>query len=236
MNNKKVAIMQPYIFPYLGYFQLINAVDTFVFYDDVNFIKKGWVNRNKILVNGQEKLITIPCLKVSQNKLIQEIEIDYNKEYKKLLTTIEQAYKKAPFYSQVFPIIFEILESKEKYLVDKSISSLKIISNYLNISDTKFLSSSEYFYSSFGMDKAERLINITKALKSTHYINPEGGKDLYSKDYFEKQEIKLDFIKTKLPTYKQFGNEFISGLSIIDIMMFNDIDTINIMLNQYNLE
>ena len=85
----KIAIMQPYIFPYIGYFQLINAVDTFVFYDDVKFIKRGWINRNKILVNGEESLITFPCIKVSQNKEIREIEIDLSdKQYEKILKTI----------------------------------------------------------------------------------------------------------------------------------------------------
>ena len=235
MDDKKVAIMQPYIFPYLGYFQLINAVDSFVFYDDVNFIKKGWVNRNRVLINESDKLFTIPCLKASQNKLINEIKVDYNKEYKKLLKTIEQAYKKAPYFDVTFPIILRILNQEEELLSDKIIKSTILLCEYLDIRKTTFYKSSHDFSESIGVDKADRLIEITKSLNSQHYINPIGGQKLYSKEYFNDREVKLNFIKCDLPVYQQFSNDFIPGLSIIDVLMFNDVKSVKGMLKQYTL-
>ena len=112
MKNKKVAIMQPYLFPYLGYFQLVQAVDHFVFYDDVNFIKRGWINRNRILVNRNDSLLVVPLIKVSQNRLIDEVQIFYGKDYDKILKKIEFAYKKAPYFNDVFKIV-ELIFSKQ---------------------------------------------------------------------------------------------------------------------------
>lgn len=232
----KLAIMQPYVFPYLGYFQLINSVDEFVFYDDVNYIKRGWVNRNKVLINNSEKLITFPCIKASQNKLINEVKISIqSKEFLKLEKTILEAYKKAPYYKQVKPILQEVFHSEAKNIGEYAMNSVKIVSEYLNIY-TKFKVSSKHFSESKGMEKSKRLISICKKSNANVYINSEGGKMLYDKKVFKEEDIDLYFIKSVLSKYKQFSPVFISGLSIIDIMMFNSVLEINEMLNQYILE
>ena len=102
----KIAIMQPYFFPYLGYWQLMNIVDKFVIYDDVNYIKRGWINRNRILVEGKPFYIHVPVMKASQNKIINEMEVFVDSSLrKKELKTIELAYKKAPFFDSVYPLI-----------------------------------------------------------------------------------------------------------------------------------
>jgi hypothetical protein len=232
----KVAVMQPYFFPYLGYFQLINSVDKFVFYDDVSFIKKGWINRNRILTNNQDKLLTLPCIKASQNKMINEIKIDLSsKEYSKIKKTISESYKKAPFYFEVMPLIENLFYSNIDNISDFAIKSILLVSNYLEI-ETKFLKSSESFESSKGMDRADRLIYICKQTGSNKYNNSYGGKALYSKDYFNSNQINLSFINGNLPPYKQFNNHFHEGLSIIDGLMFNSKDELKKMLLDYKLE
>lgn len=235
--SKKIAIMQPYIFPYLGYFQLINAVDEFVFYDDVNFIKRGWINRNRILYNNHEKLITFPCIKPSQNKLIKDIVIDLKqKEYSNLIETLKQAYNKAPFFHKIYPMIESILNSKVDTISDLAIKSVSVFCDFLEI-DTELKISSVDYSDSVGEKRVERLVNITKKSNSYDYINALGGKMLYDKSEFKNKGINLYFLKPNLKEYNQFeGNNFVSGLSMIDIMMFNDLNVIKGMLENYTIE
>lgn len=231
----KVAIMQPYIFPYIGYFQLISAVDNFVFYDDVNYIKRGWINRNKILVNNQENLFTIPVLKASQNKLINEIELGIDAIWvENFITTLEQNYKKAPYYQNTISIIKSIFSKKHQTIADLAIASVVNISNYLEIK-TSFKLSSKDFTLSKGMDKADRLIDICKKSGSENYINSPGGRELYNKEHFNEKGINLNFINSNSPQYPQFKNDFVNGLSIIDVLMFNSKENIIKMLILYQL-
>ena len=140
-----LGIMQPYLFPYIGYIQLMAAVDKFVIYDDVAFINKGWINRNKILVGGKENLFTIPLIGASQNKLIKNIQIDDATKWRgKFLKTLEQSYKKAPQFQSVLPIVSEIIESEEKMIAGMIVKSLELMANYLEIK-TKIVSSSSIY-------------------------------------------------------------------------------------------
>ena len=231
----KVAIMQPYICPYIGYFQMINAVDHFVFYDDVNFIKRGWINRNKILLNGKDALLTIPLIKASQNKPINGIDLFFDKKMKEnLISKIENAYKKAPYYSDVIGLIRTIIRAEILNIGKYAANSVISVSNYLAI-DTKFYFSSVQSPESKGMDKADRLIFISKTLGAEQYINSIGGQELYDKNYFSNYHIDLRFIKTLDFKYQQFNHPFIPALSIIDVLMFNSKGDIGKMLNQYEL-
>ena len=231
----KVAIMQPYIFPYLGYFQLLFSVDTFVFYDDVNYIKGGWVNRNRILVNNTDKFLTIPCDKASPNKLISEINlIEEHPLFRKQLQTIEQSYKKAPMFEDVFPIIESIFKERPQKLSDFAILSIKSILDYLGIKKN-ILKSSEHFTNTKGLERTQRLLTICNRLNTSIYINPVGGKALYKKEDFKEKNIELLFLNPNLPKYEQFNKPFIPGLSIIDVVMFNDITTIKYFLDSYSL-
>lgn len=224
-----VAIMQPYLFPYIGYWQLIYAVDTFVIFDDVNFIKKGYINRNSILVSGRSQQFTLELIGASQNKLINEIEVGSN--IQKLLKTIEMSYKKAPYFSDVFPIIEDILNNKEKNLAEFIGYSLEKISNYLNI-DTQFIYSSKIEKDN-NLKAQDKILDICKKLGTTNYINAIGGQELYNKKKFQEQNMQLNFLKTELTEYKQFKSEFSPYLSILDIIMFNDKDEIQNMLKKY---
>ena len=227
----RLAVMQPYFFPYIGYWQLISAADTFVIYDDVNFIKQGYVNRNNILQNQKAHLFTLELIGASSNKKINEIKIGGNSN--KLLKTIKQNYSKSPFYKDVFPVLDEILNNEEKELSKFLGFSLVKIAKYLNI-DTKFLYSSD-MKNDKTFKAQDRLIEMSKILNATGYINSIGGIELYDKEVFSQNNINLSFLKTHKISYKQFNNEFVPNLSIIDILMFNDKEKIKEILTMNEL-
>ena len=229
-----IAIMQPYIFPYIGYFQLINTVDKFNIYDDVNFINKGWINRNNILVSGQPHLFTIPLKDASQNKLIHEVELMAGDQWKKkFLKTIQQSYQKAPNYQSVFNIVEEIVYLNIETISELSIYALKRICVYMEIK-TEITSSSD-IYKNTDLKAQDRILDICKQENASHYINPVGGMELYEKSKFANENIQLNFLKSVASPYSQFKNAFVPWLSIIDILMFNDIENISKLLKEYEL-
>ncbi|MBB6130768.1 WbqC family protein [Mucilaginibacter lappiensis] len=231
----KIAIMQPYFVPYIGYFQLVKAVDKFVFYDDVNFIKGGWINRNRILIHERPAYLNIPMEKASSNKQIIEISVNYDsKEFRNILKTIEINYKKAPHFEAVFDLLVGVFKKPYTSVADLAIESVLMIAGYLNIKTT-FLRSSLSFPHTKSFNQTERLITIIKELDGMVYINPIGGQELYAKSNFDKKDIELQFIKSENIIYKQGGKEFVPWLSIIDVMMFNSVEQINQMLDQYEL-
>lgn len=230
----KLGIMQPYFLPYIGYWQLMNAVDKYVIYDDVNFIKGGWINRNRILMNNEGKMINLQMNGASPNKLINEVEVLGNPiQNKKLLKTIESCYKKAPYYSNVFPVIESIINQDEKNLAKYLEFSIRQICKYLSI-DTEIIVSSTINKNN-DLRGQDKVIEISKVLGADQYFNAIGGQDLYSYDDFSAHEMKLSFLKTESVEYKQFNNEFVSNLSIIDVMMFNSRYQIENMLKMYEL-
>lgn len=228
----KLGIMQPYFLPYIGYFQLINAVDKYVIYDDVNYIKGGWINRNRLLSNERTIMFTLSLLSASPNKLINQISI--SPDHRKLLKTIEASYKKAPQYSTVFPLIQGIICYSDLNLAKYIGNSIIQISNYLNI-NTQFLYSSEIREKNNSLRAQEKIINICSVLGGNHYINAIGGVELYSKARFEEKDIALNFLRTRPITYRQYNNEFVPFLSILDVLMFNTVEKINEMLGEYEL-
>jgi WbqC-like protein family len=230
----KLAVMQPYVFPYIGYFQLIAAVDVFVFYNDVNYIKKGWINRNRILLNGKDFLFTIPCADASQNKLICDTKISFEiKERNKLLATIQQAYTKAPFFKEVYSIVENVLTTDYEFIDEMAIVSVKETCKYLNVA-TKFKESNNR-YNNSELAQADRLIDICLQEKADQYINAQGGTDLYDRKYFLSHTINLQFIKPGTIAYKQFDDEFVPSLSIIDVLMFNEKEVVKQMLRSFEL-
>ena len=226
--------MQPYFLPYIGYFQLINSVDKFILLDDVNYIKKGYINRNQILINGRAQNITIPLSKASQNKYIKEIQlVEDLKILNKIKTTVSTAYAKAPFYHQILPLFISIIDYKSSNISDFNYNSLKIICDYLEIT-TEIIQSSS-IYPKNELEKTDRIINIIDQNKGKTYINPIGGTGLYKKEYFKEKGITLNFIKSKPINYSQHGESFVPFLSILDILMFNNKETLKKHLNAFEL-
>lgn len=229
-----IAIMQPYIFPYIGYFQLINAVDKFIIYDDVNFINKGFINRNRILVAGQPHLFTIPLKDASQNKLIHEVELSVSEPWrKKLLKTIQQSYLKAPNFQIVFPIIEEILLHDCSHISELATFGMQKICTYMGI-QTEIISTSR-IYENAHLKASDRILDICKQHHTDGYINPIGGIELYDKEVFEAEHIQLQFIKSKECAYTQYKNEFVPWLSIIDVLMFVNKENFGNLLTEYEL-
>ena len=228
----KIAIMQPYFLPYLGYWQLINSADVFVIFDDANYIRGGYINRNNIIVQGESKLFSLELVKASQYKLINQIELI--NDSRKILKTIEMNYKKALYFNDIYPLLENLFTYEEKNLAKFIGYSIKKISNYINI-DTKFLYSSEIDKNKHLKGK-DKIINICQKLNAKIYINPIGGQKLYSKKEFLNKKINLFFLETELIKYKQLKDKFISNLSIIDIMMHNNKDEIKNMLKKYKLQ
>lgn len=230
----KLGIMQPYFIPYIGYWQLMNAVDKYVIYDDVNFIKGGWINRNRILVNGEPKYFNVPMLGASPYKLINEVGVNNDRKLTdKNLRALEWAYRKAPYYGDVFPLMERVLESGKDDIASYIAESFRIIGEYLDIK-TEFIISSdlEKDCEQKGQDK---VLSICKLLGATEYYNAIGGQELYSFEDFKAQDITLKFLKTSDIVYEQFGNEFQPNLSIVDVMMFNSREQVQQMLQKYTL-
>jgi hypothetical protein len=216
----KLAIMQPYFFPYIGYFQLMNTVDEFVIYDKIKFTKKGWINRNKILINNQGEYITLPLRKGSDFSPVNEryLADTWPQDRKKMLNKINEAYRKSPFFNEVYPLLEECLNYPDDNLFNVLFHSLDQVKNYLKITTPFIISSTIPFDEEL---KAEKMvIQICKERKTNIYINPIGGLDLYDPCNFKDENIDLFFLKTDEIVYKQF-DEFVPSLSIIDVMMFN---------------
>ena len=233
--RKTISIMQPYIFPYINYFHLIEASSLFVFYDDVNYIKRGWINRNRILLNKSDYLFTIPISKASQNRLINEtIPILDNKWEKNYYSNLKFAYKKAPYYVDVLRLIKETFNTEYTSITDLCIKSIEVVYSYLG-KEFDYVKSSKFAPETRGMGKAERLIEITKKAGYMKYVNAIGGQSIYDKEHFKEHGIELSFVKSNLNGYKQLNKGFIKGLSIIDALMFNDKSTVKSFFNNYEL-
>jgi len=217
----KVAIMQPYFFPYFGYFELIKSADKFVIYDDVNYIKKGWINRNRILISGEPKMFTMPLVNASQNRRINEIllspQISLWKT--KFLKTIELNYKRAPHFDETYALVSEIIDYKSESLSEFITNSIVNVAKHLDINSEFVISSSSYNNSQ--LKGQDRIIDICKKECASVYINAFGGRELYTRDVFLNNNVELRFMENKSLGYEQFSNEFVSNLSIIDVLMFN---------------
>jgi hypothetical protein len=231
----KLAIMQPYFMPYIGYFQLINSVDQFVIYDNIQYTKKGWINRNRILANGKDQLITLPIKKDSDYLDVVERELSesWEKDKNKMINIIKSSYNKAPYFEETFKLISKCLNNPEENLFKFIYDSIVLINSYLEIKTPIIISSS--INADHTLKSQDKVLSLCKAQNADVYINSIGGVELYDKETFKQNKIKLNFIKSNPIKYKQFNNEFVSWLSIIDVMMFNSKEQIQEYLNEYTL-
>ena len=227
----KLGIMQPYFMPYLGYFQLMAAVDVYVVFDDVNYIKRGWSARNNILVNGQKHLFNLAVEGGSQNNLYTQVVV--TDDFRKLSKTLEMAYKKAPFYDETMKLLKRVFEFEDRSFSHFISTSFHIILDYLDIK-TKIILSSD-----LSNDKAlrgkDKILDICKLLGSDEYYNAIGGQELYDHQDFADNGIKLWFVNPSLEPYKQLCKEFVPGLSIIDVLMMNSAEEVRRLLSFFTL-
>lgn len=249
--------MQPYFFPYIGYFQAIRAADKYILYNNLDFITEGWMNRNRIMIKGHNPAyIHVIVNAKSSNKKIFEIEVNCAKNWKKkLIKTLELNYKGSKYFDETFFFLKELILQDNKLLFEYNGNIIKKISEYLEI-DTEIVYEDEKYrslemellhldkgdYSVFPdlfltrpVKKVARVIQICKKENAKIFINAIGGRELYNKDEFLKYGIEIYFIETKEYKYNQFSQKFHSNLSIIDVLMHNGKENTIKLLNQYEL-
>jgi len=219
---KSVAVMQPYFLPYVGYFQLINAADLFIVYDNIKYTKKGWINRNRFLLNGKDAVFSIPLKKDSDSLDIKDREISADFKKSKLLNQIREAYRRAPYFARTFPLVERIVLEKETNLFKFILNSIRETCESLAIGTEIVVSSSLRIDHS--LPGKTKVLALCRHVGADVYINAIAGQELYSKEDFSAHGIDLKFLKTKPFEYRQLGDKFVPWLSIIDVMMFNSPD------------
>jgi hypothetical protein len=229
----KLAIMQPYFLPYIGYFQLINAVDTFVVYDNVQYQKKSWINRNRYLLNRKDHIFSLVLKNDSTFLNINERYLSNVFDRNKLISQLSNAYRKAPYFGETMGVFREIVNFDKINLAEYIHHSIISICTHIGITTTIMRSS--IINVDHSLKSENKVIAICQALDTKTYINAIGGVNLYSKESFADKAIELKFIKSKPIEYKQFDNEFVPWLSIMDVLMFNSIDKVRLFLQEYEL-
>lgn len=233
-TGKTLGIMQPYFLPYIGYFQLIGAVDEFVIYDQIKFTKKGWINRNRFLLNGDAAFFTLPLNKSSDSSDVVERRLADTFDPDKLLNQINGAYRKAPYFKAVYPLVERIVSFDNRNLFEYIHHSVALVCEHIGIATPILASSSISFDNT--LKSQEKVIAICKAREAVRYINPIGGNELYSRDQFAQAGIKLQFLESCPVEYVQFGDGFVSSLSILDVLMFNSLKTVaDAVSNNYGI-
>lgn len=234
----KIGIMQPYFFPYIGYFSLINYVDEFIFFDTPQYISHGWVNRNRILrQDGKPGYITVPIQKAPQNTAIKDIRISSDNKWKDKIYGQLTVYKrKAPYYKDVLCFLHNILDKDyNSSLVNLNIETIKAVCNYIGLEKTFFKYSQMDIKVSNVKQPDEWALKITKALSGDVYVNLPGGQTFFDRKKYEKYDVKLEFLQSNLPIYIQKIGCFEEGLSIIDVMMFCEKREIYDMLMNFTI-
>lgn len=235
-NDLWHAGMQPYFFPYIGYWQLISAVDKFVIYDDGKMIVNGWIHRNRILSESKSDAqdIAIPVLHKSANYLINEMQLmDDSEKFNKIMRIIKMRYQKTPYYSEIIALIEPLILHNERNMAKYLAHSIIALCEYLDIPTEIIVSSS--------IDKSglntfeEKLVRICDSLQVHNWLNAIGGMQMYDKQHFADLGIRLQFIKTNDIVYEQIGKSFVPNLSIIDVLMHNGKEGTKQLLKEYTL-
>jgi hypothetical protein len=230
-----VSIMQPYFFPYIGFFQLMSACDVFVMRDDAQYIKDGWVNRNRILVHSRPAWLTFPVASADHRRSINQREylMEGRKRPLSLLRKIEGAYRTAPHFSSAIPLVEEIMSHPGANVASFNINLLRTLARAFGI--TARIAVSSEVDKQTGLVGPAMVVELCRQFNADRYVNPIGGIHLYDSAYFSANGLELSFLQSSVPSYPQFGMPHVASLSIIDVMMFNGLDAIKQMLGQYRL-
>jgi hypothetical protein len=220
----RLAIMQPYFLPYIGYFHLIAAVDTLVVYDNIKYTKKGWINRNRFLRNGEDATFSLPLRGASDFLDIRDRELAHTFDRDRLLNQLLSAYRRAPQFEKTAPLIEQIVLYQEQNLFKYIQHSIVSVCTHIGIAVETQISSQIPI--DHDLTKEDKVLAVCKALGASTYVNAIGGTGLYSKDAFAAEGIELRFVKPKPINYNQFDTGFVPWLSIIDVMMFNPLEQV----------
>ena len=233
--RNRIAIMQPYFLPYLGYWQLMGYVDKFVVYDDIQFTKKGWIHRNRYLNNGSDQMFTLPLKKDSDylDVVDRRLSDSWNIEKNKLKRKVEGAYGKSPHFQEAMAIFNECLDCEENNLFNFILGSIKIIKESLDIG-TELLVSSEVGETQH-LKGQQRVLEICRSLGANEYVNPIGGYELYDRNDFAQEGVELKFHKIGDVTYNQMQRDFLPNLSVLDILMFSGVGGVKKELGSFEI-
>ena len=234
----KLAIMQPYFFPYVGYFSLMEYADRFVFFDTPQYISRGWVNRNRLMTAaGEPVYMTVPIRKMPRETAIMDIAIDQSQDWKEKIYGQLSAYKKrAPRFKAVSGFVHDVLDGFEgDSLSALNIRGMKAVAAELGI-DCAFDTFSEMELP-IGEVHApdEWALEISRAMKAEVYVNPPGGMEFFDKSKYDRAGIDLQYLQSNLKPYVQRVGKWVPGLSILDVMMFCGQDEIRDILNDYTI-
>lgn len=220
----RLGIMQPYFLPYIGYFQLIAAVDLFVVYDNIKYTKKGWINRNRMLQNGQAVIFTLPLKSASDKLMVRDRELAVNFNRDKLLNQLTSAYRRAPYFENTLPLIEGIIRYQDPNLFRFLHHAIVKTCEYLGI--TTEIRTSSSIAIDHALQGQNKVLALCATVGASTYVNAIGGMELYDQETFRENGLTLQFIQPQLCEYPQFGNNFVPWLSIIDVMMFNPLATV----------
>ena len=243
-----IAIMQPYLFPHIGYFQLMHACDEFLVYDDVAFIPRGYINRNNVLLGGKAHRFTLSVPKASPNRLISELVFGPTPD--SLLTTLHHAYARAPYYAQVMPLLQSVFQHEDRRIGALCKYSFERVCDYLGL-ECRFLLTSELEHDR-SLKAQDRLIEMSLMRGAEGYINSIGGRKLYQAAPFAAKGITLSFLASQPSGYRQTPldsrgeagadmhrsgrqAQFVAGLSIIDMLMWCSPGEVRDRLAEYQL-
>jgi hypothetical protein len=228
-----LGIMQPYFFPYIGYWQLLSAVDRFVIYDDVNYIKGGWVNRNRILVNGAPSWITVPIAGMSPFKRICDLTSAGGRWRERMLRTVQAAYRRAPYFREIYPAISPLIANAQANLSAYLAESIVSVAKLLSINTEIVVTSRKY--GNDDLHGQPRVLDICARERATRYVNAEGGQALYQASSFRSAGVELEFLTSTGRPYAQRKTGFVPNLSIIDMLMEIGIDGVHAQLDAFQL-
>jgi hypothetical protein len=228
----RVAIMQPYLFPYIGYFQLVGCVDRFVVYDNIKYTKKGWINRNRMLVRGTDEMFSVPIRKDSDSLDVVQRELGeaWPDERTRLLNRFRANYRKAPEFERTMALVEACLSHPDTNLFGFLLNSIRAVCSHLGIATPLVVSSG--VAADHTLRSQDRVIAICKALGASEYVNPIGGLELYEPETFRAHGINLLFHRARAVPYEQAGGEFVPFLSIIDVLMFNPTNEVARMVRE----
>ena len=234
----KVAIMQPYFFPYIGYFSLIKNTDHFVFFDTPQYIRKGWINRNRVIGGGGKDIyFTVPIVKAPQDTAIRDIKIDTGSNWQEKMRGQLSIYKKrAPFYRDVMSVVEKVINLECESISELAIESVVRTCEYLEIPIQYDVYSQMKHEAIDVREPDEWALYITRQMGYDTYVNPPGGKSFFHAEKYEKMGIDLQFLTQELPHYNQRTSEFVEGLSILDVMMFCPPEEVRKMMENYTIE
>lgn len=234
----KLAIMQPYLFPYIGYFQLLHAVDRFVFYDDVHYIKGGWINRNRMLLGGRASYFSIPLAHASSHTLICETRIDrrqYDHAWGKLRKRFDQEYRRAPYFAPIRALIESVFAPHADTIAELAMRSVRATAQLLGLEAGREAVRSSERYADRTRTGQDRILDICRHERATQYVNLPGGRALYRPEEFRSRGVELRFVDSAELRYEQSGGEFVPMLSILDVLMFNGPHDTNRLIRRYRL-